>query len=150
MKVILLEDVKKVGKKGEIVTVADGYGQNFLIKNQKAVMANAHERKILAKQNEEKAKELELEKQNAIELSKRLETIILKFVSPVGKDGLATSQVSTKQIVKELREKYDIRVDKRKFVNPHSIGAFGDTKMEIELFKGVMASINIHLSPKQR
>ena len=54
MKVILLEDVKKVGKKGEIVNVSDGYGQNFLIKNGKALMATETGKKIVAKQEEEK------------------------------------------------------------------------------------------------
>ncbi len=107
MKVILLEDVRKVGKKNEIVDVADGYGQNFLIKNHKA-----------------------------------------KFNASVGKDGLSTSYVSTKQIVKELREKYDIRVDKRKIINPHPIAAFGKTEVEVELFKGVIGKITVELIAK--
>ena len=57
MKVILLEDVKKVGKKGEIVNVSDGYGQNFLIKNGKALMATETGKKIVAQQEEEKKQE---------------------------------------------------------------------------------------------
>ena len=59
MKVILLEDVKKVGKKGEIVNVSDGYGQNFLIKNGKALMATETGKKIVAQQEEEKKRKKE-------------------------------------------------------------------------------------------
>ncbi len=148
MKVILLEDVRKVGKKGEIVNVADGYGQNFLIKNGKAVMATVHEKKVLEKQKEAERIADEQAKQDAIELAKRLDSMKLEFKSAVGKDGLATDMVSTKQIVKVLREQYDIKVDKRKFVKPHNIGAFGDTPLEIELHKGVIGTIHIHLSEK--
>ena len=137
MKVILLEDVRKVGKKNEIVDVADGYGQNFLIKNHKADRLKAQE-----------AANQEVLKEEAEATAKRLETIVLKFNASVGKDGLSTSYVSTKQIVKELREKYDIRVDKRKIINPHPIAAFGKTEVEVELFKGVIGKITVELIAK--
>ncbi len=67
MKVILLQDVKKVGKKGEMVNVADGYGQNFLIKNRLAVPATEHGKEILARQKEE-ARLLELKKKEEAEI----------------------------------------------------------------------------------
>ena len=79
MKVILLEDVKKVGKKGEIVNVSDGYGQNFLIKNGKALMATETGKKIVAQQEEEKKQEDLKRKEEAQELAKKLETIVVEF-----------------------------------------------------------------------
>ena len=148
MKVILLEDVRKVGKKNEIVDVADGYGQNFLIKNHKAVLATAGERRNLDRLKAQEAANQEVLKEEAEATAKRLETIVLKFNASVGKDGLSTSYVSTKQIVKELREKYDIRVDKIKIINPHPIAAFGKTEVDVELFKGVIGKITVELIAK--
>lgn len=85
MKVILLEDVRKVGKKGEIVNVSDGYGQNFLIKNGKALMATETGKKIVAQQEEEKKQEDLKKKEEAQELAKKLETIVVEFKVKTGK-----------------------------------------------------------------
>ena len=129
MKVVLLEDVRKVGKKGDVVNVSDGYGQNFLIKNKLAVKETAGAKKILEQQE-------------------KIEGITLEFVLKSGKDGKTFGSVSTKHIVEQLREKYDIRVDKRKFINAHPIGALGYSNLKVELYKGVIATIRVHLSEK--
>lgn len=148
MKVILKQDVKKLGKKGDIVNVADGYGQNFLIKNQLAVMATEHEKKVVAKEKEEQhLRELE-EKKQAELLKERLEEITLEFALSSGKDGRTFGSVSTKNIAEELLKKYDIKIDKRKFINARPIQALGYTKMDIELYKGVIATIKVHLHEK--
>lgn len=148
MQVILLEDVRKVGKKGDIVKVADGYGQNYLIKNKLAVMATQHERKNLAAEKAEEAAQEALKKEEAEALAKRLEDITVEFKVATGKEGRTFEHISTKQIVKALREQYDIKVDKRKFINAYPIGNLGTTKLKIELFKGVIGIINVHLSEK--
>ena len=145
MKVILTQDVKKVGKKGDIVNVADGYGQNFLIKNKLAVLATEHGKEIIA-QNKEQERLQDLEnKKKAEELKETLENITLEFALSSGKDGKTFGSVSTKQIVEQLRDKYDIKIDKRKFVDAHPIGALGYTKLKVELYKGIIATINVHL-----
>ena len=148
MQVILLEDVRKVGKKGDIVKVADGYGQNYLIKNKLAVMETQHERKNLAAEKAEEAAQEALKKEEAEALAKRLEDITVEFKVATGKEGRTFEHISTKQIVKALREQYDIKVDKRKFINAYPIGNLGTTKLKIELFKGVIGTINVHLSEK--
>ena len=148
MKVILTQDVKKVGKKGEIVNVADGYGQNFLIKNKLAVLATTHGKEIVA-QNKEKARLQDLEnKKNAEELKKVLEGITLEFQLSSGKDGKTFGSVSTKNIVEELQKTHNIKVDKRKFINARPIQALGYTQLKIELYKDVIATIKVHLSEK--
>ena len=87
MKVILLQDVKKVGKKGDIVKVADGYGQNFLIKNNLAILATEHGKQMVAKEKEEQ-RLLELEKKKEAEkLKETIESITLEFPISSGKDG---------------------------------------------------------------
>ena len=113
MKVILLQDVKKVGKKGEVVKVADGYGQNFLIKNKLAVLETNTSRKIVESQKEAEHQQ-DLENQaKAKELAKEIESITLEFTLKSGKDGKTFGSVSTKQVVEQLREKYGIKIDKR-------------------------------------
>ena len=130
MKVILLQDVRKLGKKGDVVKVADGYGQNYLIKNKLAVMETTVSRKIVESEKEA-AHEQDLQNQaDAKALAKRLEEITLEFTLKSGKEGKTFGSVSTKQIVQQLREKYDIKIDKRKFVDAHPIGALGYTKLK--------------------
>ena len=120
MKVILLQDVKKLGKKGDTVKVADGYGQNFLIKNKLAVLETDTSRKIVENEKE-KAHQVDLENQaKAKELAKRIE-------------------------VEKLRDEYDIKIDKRKFIDGHPIGGLGYTKLKVDLYKGIIATINVHL-----
>ena len=147
MKVVLLEDVRKVGKKGDVVNVSDGYGQNFLIKNKLAVKETAGAKKILEQQKEARLQDIE-NKKNAEALKEKIEGITLEFVLKSGKDGKTFGSVSTKHIVEQLREKYDIRVDKRKFINAHPIGALGYSNLKVELYKGVIATIRVHLSEK--
>lgn len=148
MKVILLQDVKNVGKKGAVVKVADGYGQNFLIKNKLAVAATETSRKVLDHQMEEEKKLEAQKKTDAEELKKVLEAITLAFQLKSGKDGRTFGSISTKNIVEELREKHQIKVDKRKFIDAHTVGALGYTKLKLELYKGVIATITVHLTEK--
>ncbi len=148
MKVILTQDVKKVGKKGEIVNVADGYGQNFLIKNKLAVLATAHGKEIVA-QNKEQERLQDLEnKKKAEELKAQLENLTLEFYLSSGKDGKTFGSVSTKNIAEELLKTHGIKIDKRKFINARPIQALGYTKLDIELYKDVIATIKVHLQEK--
>lgn len=148
MKVILLQDVKKVGKKGEIVKVADGYGQNFLIKQNLAVMATTHGKELVEQRKQEAKKLDEENREKARELKQEIEALTLEFKISSGKDGRTFGSVSTKNIVAKLREEYNIIVDKRKFIEARPIQSLGYTKLKIELYKGVIATINVHVSEK--
>ena len=148
MKVILTQDVKKVGKKGDIVNVADGYGQNFLIKNKLAVLATEHGKEIVANNKEqERLQDLE-NKKKAEELKETLENITLEFALSSGKDGKTFGSVSTKNVAEELLKTHDIKIDKRKFINARPIQALGYTNLKIELYKDVIATIKVHLKEK--
>jgi len=148
VKVILLEDVKKVGKKGDIVNVADGYGQNFLIKNNLAVIANAKGRAILDQQKKEVELQEEAKKEEAMEILRKLEKITLEFALSSGKDGRVFGSISTKQIVAELLKGYDIKVDKRKIKLDQPINTLGMNKVKVELYRNVIGEINVHISEK--
>ena len=148
MKVILTQDGKKVGKKGDIVNVADGYGQNFLIKNKLAVLATEHGKEIVAHNKEqERLQDLE-NKKKAEELKETLENITLEFALSSGKDGKTFGSVSTKNVAEELLKTHDIKIDKRKFINARPIQALGYTNLKIELYKDVIATIKVHLKEK--
>ncbi len=148
MKVILLSDVKKVGKKGEIVEVADGYGRNFLIGKKLAVIASEHGLKKLNIEKQHQAEnEKELEKE-AIELVKTLEKIVLTFPVKVGAGGKVFGSISTKHIAEELASKHQIKIDKRKIIDNGPVGNLGMNQVRIELYKNVEGVIQVYLQEK--
>ena len=146
MKVILLNDVKKVGKKGQIVEVSDGYGSNFLIPNKLAVKATKTSLDIKQKQDEDMALKEEEKKQQAIILKDKLEKLTLELKAKTGKDGKMFGAISSKQIVEEYKKQFDIELDKRKFIDSSNISTLGYTKLKIELYKNVIATIIVHVS----
>ncbi|MDR0934929.1 MAG: 50S ribosomal protein L9 [Erysipelotrichaceae bacterium] len=145
MKVILLVDVKKIGKKGETVEVSTGYANNFLFPKKLAVMLTPKSEEILASEIEANRLKEEENKKQALELAKKLETIKLEFKAKVGKDGKMFGSISLKQVDEELKNKYDISIDKRKVVDKIAIDTLGVFKLKIELYKGVFGIINIHV-----
>lgn len=145
MKVILLSDVKNVGKKGEVKQVADGYGRNYLVKNGLAVEATKKSMEILTKQKADEAvREAEM-KEEAIELKNKLEKMTISFKVKAGSDGKMFGSVSNAKIAETLAKDYQIQVDKRKFVDNGNITELGMHKVRVELFKGVVATLNINI-----
>ena len=132
MKVILLQDVKGVGKKNQIVEVSDGYASNFLITRRLAVKSTEKGLEVMKKQIQDEKDELARKEALAKEDAKRLEEIVLEFEAPSSKDGRMMGTISVKQIVEELKEKHNIAVDKRKFVDKYPCNAFGYTKLKVE------------------
>lgn len=150
MKVILLQDVKKLGKKGDTITVSDGYGSNYLIPKGLAVSSTANSQKELAKKNaEEEARQKQL-KAEAEELAKRLEHINVEFKAKVGADGRMFGAISPKEIEEGLFKQWGIKIDKRKFIDKYPANALGYTRLKIELYHGsegsVVGVVNVHIS----
>ena len=149
MKVILLSDVSKVGKKGAIVEVADGYARNFLIRNRLAVQATGKSLEILDEQKvQAKLNEKEMEAQ-ARETAAKLEKIMLQFSVKSGKEGRVFGSVSTKQIAQELERKHVIHIDKRKILDTAPIQSLGVTNVRIELYKDVIGTIRVQVTGKE-
>lgn len=145
MKVILLQDVKKQGKKGEVIEVAEGYGRNFLIKNNLAVVAdNAALNQLKSKKQAEariaqeelaKAKEVKA----AIEAKGRTVNIAVK----IGEDGRLFGAVPLKQIADELEAQYGIKIDRRKIQLKENITAVGRYNVPVKLHHDVTATIDL-------
>ena len=145
MKVILLKDVKKLGKKDQIVEVADGYGMNYLIPNKLAVVASHTGREILSEEKKEKAAERQKEKDKAIEDKKTLESLTLEFAVKTGDNGRVFGSVSTKQIEANLKKEHNIVVNRRKFKPSKALVVLGLHTFEVTLFPNVVAELKVRL-----
>jgi len=148
MKVILLKDVKGIGKKSDIVNVKDGYAANYLVPNKLAVLYSEKSNEILNEQKAEEAANIERMKEEAKDLVGKLDSIVLEFTAKGSGDGRMFGTISTKQIEQELKTKFNIEIDKRKFVDKHIVDHFGYTKLKIDLYKGIIATITVHVAEK--
>ena len=149
MEVILLKDVKGIGKAGQTVNVKDGYAANYLIPHKLAVKLTARSQEVLDQQNADKEAKRQENIRIAKEIAKKLEGIVVEFIVNTGADGKMFGTISTKQIEEQLKNKYDIVIDKRKFIDKTAVDRLGYTKLEIELFKGVNGVVTVHVSEKK-
>ena len=88
-------------------------------------------------------------KKEAQELAKRLETITLEFTAKVGKDSKLFGSISLKQVEEEMKAKHNITIDKRKFLDKGPLDMLGIYKLRIELYKGVIGEVKVHISGKE-
>lgn len=144
MKIILLEDVRKQGKKGDVLEVKDGYGA-YLIKNKQASIAsqaglNRLQRETDAKKAQE-AEEIELAKK----LKEKLEKLELSFTVKTGVGDKVFGSVSPKQISDLLKEQ-GYSIDKKQIKEKESLSSLGYHNVEVELHKKVSATLKIHLT----
>lgn len=147
MKVILLQDVKKQGKKDEIIEVSEGYANNFLIKNGLALPANEGNKKQLNRQLEQKKQDEEALIESCQKIATRLKKETLEFFVKSGNDGKIFGNISSKQICDELKKlEYDI--DKKKIMLDLPIDSLGVHIVKIELHKKVIAEIKVNVKAR--
>ncbi len=148
MKVILLKDVKNVGKKDEVKEVSDGYARNFLIKRGLAVAYTEGSKHVLNEQLADRQAHEEQLKQEAQAIAKELESTTVDFQLKAGKGGAVFGSVSSKQIASALQEK-GIKVDKRKIQLESSISSLGTTRVKVDLYHGqVIGEIVVRVTEK--
>lgn len=143
MKVILLEDVKSLGKKGEIIDISDGYARNFVLPKKLGLEANAKNLNDLKlqKANDEKIAKEQLEA--AQELAKVLETkeVIVKMKS--GEGGKTFGSISSKEIAAEAKKQCDLELDKKKIQLPEAIKALGAYEVHVKLHPKVTGRLKV-------
>lgn len=145
MKVILLEYVKSVGKKGDLVELKDGYAKNFIIPKKLGVEATSTNRNNLKlqKQNEEKIALEQLEA--AKTLAAEIEKMNVKLEIRSGEGGKAFGSISSKEIVKAVSEQYGKEIDKKKLQLPEAIKAAGTYEVTVKLHPKVSTKLKLHV-----
>ena len=146
MQVILLEDVKGIGKKGEVVKVSDGHARNYLIPRKLAMQATDSNLEVLEKKNAAIAAEKAEEKEAALELKKKIESanaVVIK--GKAGDGGKLFGAITTKDVAEAFEEEYGIALDKKKIVLKETIKQAGNYKAELKLYPEVTALLRIRV-----
>lgn len=141
MKVILTQDIKGTGKKGELVEVADGYAQNFLIKRGAAIPANKQAMGEMKSKEAAKQHKIEVEKQAANETAQKLEGKTVKLTAKAGANGKLFGSVTSKEIAEAIEAQMGATVDKKKITLSSEIKAFGTYNVEVKLYQGISAKM---------
>lgn len=148
MKVILLDNIKGVGKKDEVINASDGYARNFLFPKKLAVEANNENmNKLKAKKQSEQYKK-DVDKENAQNIAKELDKITLTIAVKAGENGKIFGGVTSKEISEELNKQYKIVVDKKKIVLSENIKNIGSFDINIKLYEGVTGKLKIKVISK--
>ena len=148
MKVILLEDVKSLGKKGEIVNVNDGYARNFILPKKlglEATSKNLNDLK-LQKQNDEKVAQEKLDAAKALAEEIKEKSITVKIQA--GVEGRVFGSISSKEIALEAKKQLNMDIDKKKIIIPDAIKSLGTYNVNIKLHKDVTATLTVKVESK--
>jgi large subunit ribosomal protein L9 len=148
MKVILLEDVKSLGKKGQIVNVNDGYARNFILPKKlglEATSKNLNDLK-LQKQNDEKVAQEKLDAAKALAEKIKEKSITVKIQA--GVEGKVFGSISSKEIATEAKKQLNMDIDKKKIVIPDAIKSLGTYNVNIKLHKDVTATLAVKVEAK--
>lgn len=145
MKVILLENVKGVGKKDDVINANDGYARNFLLPKKLAVEANnANMSKLKAKQDSNAFRKSE-DKKAAEELKEKLSKITLTIKVKAGENGKIFGGVTAKEVSEQLKAQYKYDVDKRKIEIKETIKTLGTFNINLKLYEGVVGNLKIEV-----
>ena len=145
MKVILLETIKGVGKKDEVINSSDGYARNFLFPKKLAVEANAENMSKLKAKQDSNAYKKDQEKKQAEKLAETLKGILLKIAVKSGENGKIFGSITAKEIADQLKQQYQIEVDKKKIDLKEPIKTFGSFQVNIKLFEGVIGKVKVDI-----
>lgn len=143
MKVILQQDVKGQGKKGQMIDVSDGYARNFLLPRKLAVAATADNINVMKQQEKAKAAQAEREKQAAQEMAKKLESVIVKIPARAGSAGKLFGAVTSKEIAEALLEQHGIEIEKNRIIQTDPIKTFGSFEVKCRLGHEISGIIHL-------
>ncbi len=146
MEVILQKDVKGLGKKGEVVTVADGYGRNFLLPRGLAVLATAGNIKQADLEKEAQKQKRERELKEAQEVAARIQGQKLQIATKVGESGKLFGSITSQEIADRLKRQYKVEIDKRKIELEEPIKSVGKHPIKIKLHPKVQVEIIVQVT----
>ncbi len=143
MKVILTQDVKGSGKKGDLIQVADGYAKNFLLKKGMAVIADANAVNVKNTKDAAARHHAAVEMQKAQDLAKTLSGKTVSLTAKAGANGRLFGSVTPKEIAEALKKAFAVEIDKRKISLDTEIKTFGSFPFEVKLHTGVSAKMTV-------
>ena len=143
MKVILTQDVKGQGKKGQLVEVSDGYGRNFLLAKKLAVLATPENVNTMKMQEKAKKAQEAAEKADAQAIAKKLEELTVKIVAKAGEGGRLFGAVTGKEIADALSKQHGITINKAKLVLDEPIKACGGYKIKAKLGYEITGTVSV-------
>lgn len=145
MKIILLQDVKTLGKKGDIIEANDGYARNYILPKKLGVEANAKNRNDLKlqKANQEKVAQEILD--SAKQFAEDLESKEVVLTMKAGEGGRVFGSVSSKEIAQAFKEQCGIEIEKKKIVMPEAIKTFGCFEVKVKLHPLVVGTLKVHV-----
>jgi large subunit ribosomal protein L9 len=149
MKVVLLQDVKSIGKKGELVNVSDGYGRNFLLPRKLAKEANAQAMNELKNAEAARQYKIKTETEQAQKNADALSGKTVKIYAKAGQAGKIFGSVTAKEIAEEVGRQFQVEVDKRKIVLDADIKAFGTYNFDIKLYNGITTTMSVAVCEKE-
>ena len=143
MKVILTQDIKGQGKKGQLVEVSDGYARNFLFPRGLAKEANATNLNVMHGQQEAEAYRKQMALDEANQMAEKLKTLSVLIKAKAGENGKLFGSVTSKEVTEELLKQHHIKLDKKKLNLPDGIKSLGTTDVEVKLHPGVTGIIKV-------
>lgn len=141
IQVILTADVAGQGRKGDIISVSDGYAKNFLLKNNKGIIATPDELKRLENKKAKDAKKLEEERKKALEIKEFLESKRLVVLAKIGENGKLFGAITNKEISNEIKETFSLDIDRKKI--ECNLKSLGEHKVTVKLHSDVKAEITV-------
>ncbi|MTI80669.1 MAG: 50S ribosomal protein L9 [Firmicutes bacterium] len=146
MKVILQQDVSKLGKKGDVIEVAEGYGRNYLLPRNLATEASQGKLKELSQIKKAENRKKEQVLQEAKDTASQLEKLQVKLTAKVGGGGKLFGAISNKDIADNLKKQHDIKIDKKKIVLKSPIKGLGEYQVTVKLHPKVQAQLQVVIS----
>ena len=145
MKVILNQDVKGQGKKGDLIEVSDGYARNFLLPKNLAIPATKENINVLKGQKESREYRAQQELEQAQETAKKISEISVLLKAKAGENGKLFGSITSKDVSEALTNQHHIKIDKKKFVLPDGIKTLGTTQIDIKIHPGVAAKLKVNV-----
>lgn len=145
MKVILNQDIKGQGKKGDLIDVSDGYARNFLFPKNLAIPATKENINVLKGQQESREYRQQKELEHAQDTASKISEISVVLKAKAGDNGKLFGSITSKDVSEALTEQHHIKIDKKKFVLPDGIKSLGTTQVDIKIHPGVTAKLKVNV-----
>ncbi len=145
MQVILNQDVKGQGKKGQLIKVSDGYARNYLLPRGLAKEATNDNLNVLKGKKESLEYKIKTETDEAKAIVEKMKNIEVVIKAKAGENGKLFGSVTSKEVSEELTKQHHIKIDKKKFILPDGIKTLGVTEVEVKVYTGIVGKVKVNV-----